>query len=116
MSALGKRGGLNIIRIAGLVEVTAPPPVRLLHRASGTGCFIAPGAAARPRRCGALAAGAAGPRVAARIRLRQVRRSLRRRASTSSGRAPALDGTHSDRDAARRRAAFARPSGQQARA
>jgi len=39
-----------------------------------------------------------------------------RRASTSSGRAPALDGTHSDRDAARRRAAFARPSGQQARA
>jgi hypothetical protein len=72
--------------------------------------FIAPrgsfgssrrGAGARPRPCGALAAGAAGPERRLGLRLRQVRRSLRRRASTSSGRAPALDGTHPDPDAAR---------------
>jgi len=42
----------------------------------------------------------------------QVRRSLRRRASTSSGRAPALDGTQPDRDGARRHDAFAPPSEQ----
>jgi len=113
MSALGKRGGLNIIRITGLVEVTAPPPgafassrlgARRFHRAGAWGRGLVGAARSQP----------APPDPGWRlwIRLRQVRRSLRRRASTSSGRAPALDGTQPDRDGARRHDAFAPPSEQ----
>jgi len=82
---------LNIIRITGLVEVTAPPPgafassrlgARRFHRAGARGRGLVGAARSQP----------APPDPGWRlwIRLRQVRRSLRRRASTSSGRAPAL--------------------------